>query len=111
MMMMMVSYIHIHDDDDVHTNTYIHSYINACMIMIMIMMMDEGELTISFEACCGEYSDRDRQRFVLGLTGLALSKPNQLSLNRFGVLKPKLNQTKPIPKLAYGHGLPTALPP
>ena len=41
---------------------------------------------------------KDRQQFDLGLTGLALSKVNRLSLNRFGVLKPEPNKTKPIPK-------------
>ena len=38
-------------------------------------------------------SIRDQQRFGLGLAGLALSKPNRLSLNRLGVFKP--NQTNP----------------
>ena len=37
---------------------------------------------------CGGIS-RDRQRFSLGLAGLALSKPNWLSLNRLGVFKPE----------------------
>ena len=32
---------------------------------------------------------RNRQRFGVGLIGLALPKPNQLSLNRLGVPKPK----------------------
>ena len=41
---------------------------------------------------------RNRQQFNFGLTSLALSKQNPLSLNRFGVLKPELNKTEPIPK-------------
>ena len=41
---------------------------------------------------------RDQQRFGLGLAGLALSKPNRLSLNRLGIFKPEPNRTEPIPK-------------
>ena len=41
---------------------------------------------------------RDRQQFGLGLASLALSNPNRLSLNRFGVLKPEPNQTEAIPE-------------
>ena len=39
------------------------------------------------------YVSRDRQRFGLGLAGLALSKPNRLSLNRLMVLKPEPNRS------------------
>ena len=36
---------------------------------------------------------RNRQRFGLGLAGLALSNPNRLSLNRLMVLKLEPNET------------------
>ena len=49
-------------------------------------MVGDEEKTTSVGA-----SNRNRQWFSLGLTGLALSKPNQLNLNYFGVLKHELN--------------------
>ena len=43
-------------------------------------------------------TNRDRQRFGLGLANLALSKPNRLSLNCLEVFKIEPNQTKSIPE-------------
>ena len=56
-----------------------------------------------------DVTGRDPQLFVLGLAGLAWSKPNRLSLNRFGHLKPEPSRAEPVHKpvsccFAFAYG-------